>query len=45
MLFTGQNSQLIVIALRPGEDVGEQTSEGDRFVYVVEGSGEIHLPD
>ncbi|MHB8688828.1 MAG: cupin domain-containing protein [Candidatus Dormibacteraceae bacterium] len=45
VLFTGQNSQLTVMALGPGEDVGEQTCEGDRFVYVVEGSGEIYLSD
>jgi mannose-6-phosphate isomerase-like protein (cupin superfamily) len=44
VLFTGQNSQLVVMALGPGEDIGEQTHEGDRFVYVVEGSGEIQLP-
>jgi mannose-6-phosphate isomerase-like protein (cupin superfamily) len=40
VLFTGMHSQLVVMALRPGEDIGEEVHEVDQFIYVVKGEGQ-----
>jgi mannose-6-phosphate isomerase-like protein (cupin superfamily) len=39
VLFTGQNSQLVVMTLAPGEEIGLETHEVDQFIYVVKGEG------
>jgi mannose-6-phosphate isomerase-like protein (cupin superfamily) len=39
VLFTGTHSQLVVMALRPGEEIGEEVHEVDQFIYVVKGEG------
>ena len=43
VLFTGAHSQLVVMALRPGEDIGEEVHEVDQFIYAVKGEGEAIL--
>ena len=41
VLFTGHHTQLVVMTLQPGEDIGRETHEGhDQFIRVEEGSGE-----
>ncbi len=40
VLFTGLHSQLVVMALRPGEEIGEEVHEVDQFIYAVMGEGE-----
>jgi len=44
VVFARRNSHVVVMALGPGNATGDSASNGDRFVYVVEGVGEIHLP-
>ena len=40
VLFTGPNSQLVVMSLKPGEDIGTEThNELDQFIRVDKGSG------
>lgn len=40
VLFTGPNSQLVVMALRPGEDIGVEThDENDQFIRIEAGMG------
>ena len=40
VLYTGEHSQLVVMALQPGEEIGLETHEGrDQFIRVEEGSG------
>ena len=39
MLFTGKNSQLVVMTLAPGEEIGFETHSVDQFIYVVTGEG------
>ena len=39
VLFTGMHSQLVVMALRPGEEIGEEVHEVDQFIYLVKGEG------
>jgi mannose-6-phosphate isomerase-like protein (cupin superfamily) len=40
VLFTGPNSQLVLMALRPGEDIGQETHmDTDQFVRIEAGHG------
>ena len=43
VLFTGIHSQLVVMALRPGEEIGEEVHEVDQFIYAVKGEGQAIL--
>ena len=41
VLFTGPNIQLVLMSLKPNEDIGLEThSDTDQFIRVDEGSGE-----
>ena len=39
VLFTGTKSQLVVMSLRPGEEIGFETHDVDQLLYVVKGDG------
>ena len=42
VLYTGSNLQLVLMALQPGEDIGEEVhSDRDQFFRVEKGEGEI----
>lgn len=42
VLYTGKNLQLVVMTLKPGEEIGEEVHEdGDQFFRVEEGEGEV----
>ena len=44
VLYTGKNLQLVVMALRPGEEIGEEVHEaGDQFFRVDKGKGEVWI--
>jgi mannose-6-phosphate isomerase-like protein (cupin superfamily) len=44
VLFTGPNSQLVVMSLKPGEDIGMEThGDVDQFIRVEAGSGKAIL--
>jgi mannose-6-phosphate isomerase-like protein (cupin superfamily) len=43
VLFTGEHGQLVVMSLKPGEEIGEEVHEVDQFIYVVQGSGKAEL--
>lgn len=44
VLFTGQLIQLVVMSLKPGEDIGLETYlDTDQFISVEEGSGKAIL--
>jgi len=44
VLFTGPNSQLVVMALKPGEDIGMETHDDtDQFIRVEAGTGKAVL--
>ncbi len=38
-LFTADHSQLTIMSLRPGEDIGEEVHDGDQLIYLVRGAG------
>lgn len=44
VLFTAPNSQLVVMALKPGEDIGKETHpDTDQFIRVESGTGKAVL--
>ncbi len=46
VLWTGENMQLTVMSLLPGEDIGlEMHSEHDQFIRVEEGEGIVQMGD
>lgn len=44
VLYTGQNLQLVLMALKPGEEIGEEVHEDrDQFFRFETGSGEVRI--
>jgi mannose-6-phosphate isomerase-like protein (cupin superfamily) len=43
VLYTAKNCQLVLMALKPGEEVGAEVHKLDQFFRVEEGSGEAVL--
>ncbi len=43
VLYTAQNSQLVVMSLLPHEDIGEETHELDQFIRIESGRGKAML--
>lgn len=43
VLYTASNCQLVVMALKPGEEIGAEVHELDQFFRVEEGTGEAVL--
>jgi mannose-6-phosphate isomerase-like protein (cupin superfamily) len=39
VLYTGKNSQLVLMSLRPKEEIGEETQTLDQFIRVEAGDG------
>lgn len=45
VLFTAKNSQLVVMSLKAGEDIGEEVHDVDQFLRIERGSGKTILDD
>ncbi len=43
VLYTAKNSQLVVMSLKPGEDIGEEIHKLDQFIRCEAGQGEAIL--
>lgn len=43
VLFTAQNSQLVLMSLKPGEEIGAETHDLDQFIRVEAGRGTAQL--
>jgi len=43
VLYTGKNSQLVVMSLEPGQDIGEEVHNVDQFIRIEHGSGKAVL--
>ena len=41
--FTGSHSQLVLMSLKPGEEIGEEVHEVDQFLRLEQGSGQCIL--
>jgi mannose-6-phosphate isomerase-like protein (cupin superfamily) len=45
VLFTGEFSQLVLMSLSEGEDIGLEKHDVDQFIYLVDGEGTAVLGD
>src|SRR3990167_1028213 len=43
VLYTAKNSQLVLMYLQPGEEIGEEVHELDQFIRIEEGEGKAVL--
>jgi len=43
VLYTGKHSQLVVMSLKPGEDIGQEVHEVDQFLRIEKGRGQAIL--
>jgi len=43
VLFTAKHSQLVVMSINPGDDIGEEVHELDQFLRIEAGSGKAIL--
>jgi len=43
VLFTGAHSQLVIMALARGEEIGEEVHQVDQILYAVDGEGEAFV--
>ena len=43
VLYTSRYSQLVLMCLKPGEEIGEEVHELDQFIRVEQGRGEVIL--
>jgi len=43
VLYTAKNSQLVVMSLRPGEEIGGEVHELDQFIRIEKGKGKAVL--
>lgn len=42
-IVTNENSQLVLMSIEPGDDIGEEIHEVDQILFIAEGSGESVL--
>lgn len=46
VLFSGPNSQLVVMSLKPQEEIGMEVHEdNDQFIYIEKGEGKVVIED
>ncbi len=46
VLYTGQHSQLVLMSLKPGEDIGQEVhAENDQFFRIEQGQGTCKIDD
>ncbi len=45
VLYTAKNSQLVIMSLKPGEDIGEEVHQLDQFIRCEAGIGKAILDD
>jgi mannose-6-phosphate isomerase-like protein (cupin superfamily) len=43
VLFTADHLQLVVMSLKPGEDIGEEEHDVDQFIRVEQGQGFVEM--
>ncbi len=43
VLYTARHSQLVLMALKPGEEIGEEIHQLDQFLRIEEGAGKAIL--
>ena len=43
VLYTGKHEQLVVMSLKPGEDIGEEVHDVDQFIRIEKGDGTVTM--
>ena len=43
VLYTAKNNQLVLMCLKPGDEIGEETHDLDQFIRFEEGAGMVVL--
>lgn len=43
VLYTSKNSQLVLMNLQPGDEIGSETHELDQFIRIEQGSAQVVL--
>lgn len=43
VLYTAKNSQLVLMSIKPGEEIGNEVHELDQFIRIEEGEGKCVL--
>lgn len=43
VLYTGKNSQLVVMSIEPGDEIGEEIHELDQFIRIEKGKAKVIL--
>lgn len=43
VIYTGKHSQLVVMSLNPGEEIGEEVHDVDQFLRIEQGRGQAVL--
>lgn len=43
VLYTTKNSQLVLMCIKPGDDIGEETHKLDQFIRLESGKGKVVL--
>ncbi len=42
VIFTGKHTQLVLMTIQPGEEIGRETHDGhDQFIRIESGNGEV----
>jgi mannose-6-phosphate isomerase-like protein (cupin superfamily) len=45
VLYTGKNSQLVLMSIEPGDEIGEETHHLDQFIRIEAGKARLLLDD
>lgn len=45
VLYTSKHSQLVLMSLKPGEEIGEEIHELDQFIRLEQGTAKVVLDD
>lgn len=45
VLYTAKNSQLVLMCIKPGDEIGEETHHLDQFIRFEQGTGKAVLDD
>lgn len=43
VLYTARHSQLVLMCIKPGDEIGEETHHLDQFIRIEEGEGKVIL--
>lgn len=43
VLFTTDNTQLVLMSIKPGDQIGEETHKGSQFIRIESGNGKITI--